>query len=237
MNQKLDHVISSSRITFLIFNYFIGYVFLYPYLLVTISEIFNLNNMQYEILTLLIYLFMIASSILVGYPIIKESVQKMPKVYKLIESILLIFVVIYFVSGFTSALITLISGLDSSENQSQIIQAFNQNPLIITFTTIIYAPIVEEMVFRGAIFRGLRSKTSFFLAALISGLMFGFIHVFDSLLLGNFQDLWFLITYASLGFVFCYAYEKNQTIFAPMILHFMNNFLGIIGILISSLIA
>ena len=237
MNQKLDNIISNKSILFLIFNYFLGYMYIYPMILSKIYYSFNLSTMMYDILSFIVYSLMIVSSIIAGFSVLKESYEKMPKVVKLFESVLLTFVVLFFTSGILNSVVTIITGLNESANQNQIIDAFNQNPILIIFTTVIYAPIVEEIVFRGAIFRGLRSKTNFWISALISGLSFGMIHVFDSLIAGNFLDLLYLIVYGALGFIFCYSYEKNKSIFAPILLHFINNFIGIIGIILSTFTA
>lgn len=234
MSKNLDKpILSWSRITILILNYFVGYMFIYPLLVSWITLQFHLNAGLYDLLCFSIYLFMILISIIAGYPVLKEGLQNLPRFNKFIENTLIIFVILYFVSGLTSAFVSLISGLDQSVNQQTVISAFYESPLLIIFTTLIYAPIVEEMVFRGAIFRGLRSHFNFWIAAIISALAFGGIHVIESLISGNFIDLLYLLTYGSLGFIFCYSYEKNDSIYGSIVLHFMNNFIGIIGIIIS----
>ena len=44
-----------------------------------------------------------------------------------------------------------------------------------------------------------------------------------SLLTGNFNDLIYLLSYGLIGFFLALAYEKSETIFAGMLLHFFNN--------------
>ena len=237
MTNKLSQVISTKRIYFLVLNYFLGYMYIYPYILSKLYYSFHLSNEVYDLISFFVYLFMIGVSIYCAFPVLKESYYNRPKFKKLFESVLLTFVALYFISALSNILVFVLTGLEESVNQNQVIDAFNQNPLLIIFTTIIYAPIVEEIVFRGAIFRGLRSKTNFVTAAIISGLLFGFIHVFDSLVNGNFLDLLYIFVYGSLGFVFCYSYEKNNSIYASMALHFINNFIGIIGIILTSFTA
>ena len=237
MTNKLKEVISTNSIIFLVLNYFLGYMYVYPYILSKLYYTFELSNEMYDLISLFVYLFMITISIYFAFPVLKESYHNTPKLKKLIKSVLLTFVALYFFSALSSVLVFILTGLQDSANQNQVVDAFKQNPSLIIFTTIIYAPIVEEIVFRGAIFRGLRSKTNFIISAIISGLLFGFIHVFDSLIQGNILDLLYIIVYGSLGFVFCYAYEKNNSIFASIALHFINNFLGIIGIILSTFTA
>lgn len=234
MTKKLESkIISDQRILLLVLNYFVGYMFVYPLLLKRIFLLFELDIKAYDFISLLIYLGMILFCLIVGLPILKESIERFPKIKKYFESVLITFVALYFISGITSTIVMLVTNTDQSANQAVIIEAFKQSPLMITFSILFYAPFVEEMVFRGAIFRGLRDRFNFMTAGLISGITFGMIHVFDSLIAGNFIDLWYLLTYGALGFLFCYSYEKNKTIFAPMLLHFINNFLGLIGIIVS----
>lgn len=234
MNEKLErNVMTVPRMVILVLNYFVGYMYVYPWLLTFVYYYFDLSINVYNWLSFSVYLLMIIISVAAGYPVLKESLKKIIRPRKFFEYLLLVFVALYMISAFTSSLVTLITGMDQSANQQSVILAFFQNPLLIGFTTLVYAPIVEEVVFRGALFRGLRSYTNFWTAGLISALAFGSIHIIDSLFLGNFIDLWYLLTYGSLGFIFCFIYEKTHSIYGSMALHFLNNFLGIIGILLT----
>lgn len=120
----------------------------------------------------------------------------------------------------------------SSENQMQIANELSSHQLMTIFTALIYAPIVEEIVFRGVLFRNLRAKLSFGYAALISAFAFGLMHVFSALISGNISDIWYLLVYGGLGFIFCYLYEKEKTIYAPMLLHLLNNGIAILFMLL-----
>ncbi len=234
MNEKLEHdVMTLPRMLILVLNYFVGYMYVYPWILTRLLYQFHLSFTAYNWLSFAVYLLMIAISVAAGYPVLKESWKKIVRPRKFFENLLLMFVALYLISAFTSTLVSLISGMTESANQQSVILAFFQSPLLISFTTLVYAPLVEELVFRGALFRGLRSYMNFWTAALISALAFGSIHVMDSLFAGNFTDLWYLLTYGTLGFIFCFAYEKNHSIYGSMALHFLNNFIGIIGILLT----
>jgi membrane protease YdiL (CAAX protease family) len=52
---------------------------------------------------------------------------------------------------------------------------------------------------------------------------FGFIHVFSSLLSGNFSDLWNIFTYMAMGFFFVKIYEETGSVFPAILLHVLNN--------------
>lgn len=233
MNKRYDtRGLSVPRASFLVLNYFVGYVVLIPFLLNYALVELKVSLMTYEILSWCAYLYMIITALVVGFPILKESIQNIKSYRKLGETILISFVALYVLNILSNSIVSIVTGLEQSANQEAIIHMFNVQPVLITFTTIIYAPIVEEIVFRGAIFRPLRYKTNFYVAALVSGLTFGLVHVMDSLLLGNFLDLAYLFSYAILGFVFCFVYEKHQSIIGTMCLHFLNNLVGLIGIIL-----
>jgi membrane protease YdiL (CAAX protease family) len=81
---------------------------------------------------------------------------------------------------------------------------------------IVVAPVCEEIFFRGFLYRVLRLRMSFWLAALIDGLLFGIVHASST----SFAALPIL---AFLGLVFCWVYERTGTLFAPIAMHVLNN--------------
>lgn len=82
----------------------------------------------------------------------------------------------------------------------------------------IIAPICEELVFRGYLFSGLRSKGSAVFAILLSSLIFGIYHM----------SLLKLFTTGFLGILLCLALEYSGSIFIPMLMHIMNNAFSVI---------
>ncbi|GEK90543.1 CPBP family intramembrane glutamic endopeptidase [Alkalibacterium kapii] len=82
----------------------------------------------------------------------------------------------------------------------------------------IAGPILEEFVFRKAIFGMLIGKTGGIGAAVISSLIFAFIH-FDG----------FLLVYSSMGFVFSWLYFKTKSIWTPIIAHCLMNIMAVLG--------
>ena len=81
------------------------------------------------------------------------------------------------------------------------------------------APVAEELFFRGMLFGGLRARVPFLPAALISGVVFGSLH---------------LTTGASavpplilFGFLLAWVYERSGSIWPAVILHAINNNLAL----------
>ena len=77
----------------------------------------------------------------------------------------------------------------------------------------IVAPIVEEMIFRGLIYKRLKEFSNIKTAAVISAVLFGVFH-------GN----WVQAPYAIIiGLVAVFVYEKYKSIIAPILLHMSAN--------------
>lgn len=233
-NRKIEKSpISLFRGILIVLNYFVGYLYVYPRLAVILTLIVdpysqNINKW----IEFGIYIWMVFFSIALAYPELKRSFENLPKLGKWLRSIVILFFSLYLVSFICSLLATLLSGAGDSVNQGIVIQSLNSQTALTLFVTIIYAPIVEEIVFRGVLFRGLRHKLNFVCASLISGLSFGSIHIMDSLASGNFNDAWFLLVYAGLGIFFCFAYEKDDSIATSWMLHLVNNSVSILFLLL-----
>lgn len=82
----------------------------------------------------------------------------------------------------------------------------------------IISPIVEELIFRGLIFKRLRRRMAVKQAIVMSGLMFGFYH-------GNLVQM----IYGSLaGILLAYLYEKYGSVKAPILAHICMNCVAIV---------
>jgi membrane protease YdiL (CAAX protease family) len=104
----------------------------------------------------------------------------------------------------------------ASQNTQNIVQLIMNNMIFILATTIA-GPIMEEFVFRRAIFGSLEKRFGFFLPALLSSALFAFAH----------NDGHYLL-YAGLGFLFCGMYRYSGRIWTSMITHVGMNLLVIL---------
>lgn len=217
--------LSNKRMLFLVLNYFIGYNLLLPMLLrYFVLWLDPTARMLPEWAQYMAYLYMIGSSVIAAYPLLKESWRPLRNhPVKMIKRVFLLMIVYYIASVFLNLLIMQFTDTTTSANQSEIIAASQSSPWLTLFSALIYAPIVEEIVFRGVLYRGLRPRYSHRKAALISAFTFGYIHVMASLFAGNFADMIYLFAYALIGFFLVLAYEQNDTIYGSILLHFINN--------------
>jgi membrane protease YdiL (CAAX protease family) len=95
------------------------------------------------------------------------------------------------------------------------------------FAALVFAPVVEELIFRGSLYAPFRKNQHLF-GILLSSFAFGFLHVYQSLFTGNFMDLLFIFSYGLLGSFMCRVYDKTNSFFSCVLLHFLNNFISII---------
>lgn len=90
---------------------------------------------------------------------------------------------------------------------------FGSSVVLQLITGGIVAPVVEEMIFRGLIYKRTKDLTNIKMAAVISAVLFGVFH-------GN----WVQAPYAMIiGLVAVFVYEKYKSIIAPILLHMSAN--------------
>ena len=124
---------------------------------------------------------------------------------------------------FSNLFIAIVSNGSTAGNQDAINDLFKISPLYIYFASVIYAPIVEELIFRKAIRNIIPNKILFIL---VSGLLFGGLHVIGTV--EAWYDPLYIIPYSAPGIVFAFILYKTNNIFVSTGLHFMHN-----GILMS----
>ena len=83
--------------------------------------------------------------------------------------------------------------------------------------TIIFAPLLEELVFRGILFNRLKIRTGIIPAIIISSFIFGIGHEFGG-----------MTSAFIFGICMCILYLKTDNILVPISVHFLNNVLATI---------
>lgn len=133
-----------------------------------------------------------------------------------------------YLSSFLSNLLSnnLSIPVSESVNQMTIVRMLNSNGVVfIVLSAVLIGPIVEELVFRKAIFGLIKNNT---MAIAVSSIIFGAIHltaeasIAEALING--------ISYFAMGLVFGYIYIKNnRNIIAPIAVHILVNLISVIG--------
>ena len=91
-----------------------------------------------------------------------------------------------------------------SENTARLMDIARTTPWFLIVISIIY--ILEEIVFRKILFGTLYKKFNFFIAAIISSLVFAAIHF----------DFTHLLVYTAMGLVFAFLYVKRSVLSFPL---------------------
>ena len=101
--------------------------------------------------------------------------------------------------------------------------------IIYLFTCALFAPVFEEIFYRGFVFPFLQSKINSFLGIVLASLFFGLSHFVN---IGNASIL--LVLFIFYGFVLTFIRYKTNSLIPPIIVHFIHNVTLIISFLIAS---
>ena len=123
--------------------------------------------------------------------------------------------------------IVLINNGNTANNQESINTMFKELPLLTLVLTCLYAPFVEESLFRLNLSKLINNKKMFII---LSGFIFGFLHVIGQF--SNIKEFLYVFQYSALGIYLAKTYKESNNIFVSISVHFMQNFLAAILILI-----
>lgn len=112
-------------------------------------------------------------------------------------------------AGMIEGLFGITPGSDNTAILSDIAKV---SPIII-LSIVLFAPFLEEIVFRRILFGGIYQKTNFWVAAIASALIFAAVH----------NELEHLLVYMAPGLIFSYLYYRTKRLLTPMIAHLLMN--------------
>lgn len=127
----------------------------------------------------------------------------------------------------TTIIIQIITNTTQANNQIALQNSFNSNPVFIAILAMFYAPIAEELMFRGVFRKFIKNKKLFII---VSGVVFGLMHVIDdSKTLAEFS---YVFVYSILGIYLAGIYAKTNNLCTNIFMHFMQNTLSVIGMIL-----
>lgn len=118
-------------------------------------------------------------------------------------------------------------GISNTTNQAAIENA-HMNPFLLITFTVIMAPIVEELVFRGLLMGRIFTPDSI-VGLIVSSLLFGLVHMPNSI------GVW--IVYAGMGLALGIAYRKFQKLEYCIMAHIINNSIAVSMLLLLQFLA
>lgn len=121
-------------------------------------------------------------------------------------------------------LVLVLLGVDTQAET--IIRIFTEldAPVWFVLVSAIFAPLVEEIFFRGFLFQGFRARYGWVSAMLLSAAIFAVAHL----------NLVVLIPTFVLGCLLAYLYHRSNSVWPGVILHFLVNAFGLCGAYLAS---
>ena len=197
--------------------------FIYEYLFIAIFQTFNLNFYEMDTIGRIVFL----STLNIIYMIIlffifKNELKEDGKDFLKNKKEYLKKYVIYYMlgvilMGFSNIIIQKLTNTSISGNEETIRNYIKLFPIYMSFTSLIYAPFVEEMIFRKTIRNIIDNKYIFIV---LSGVIFGALHISD---FTNINQILLGIPYIIMGLDFAYIYYKTNNIFTTMTFHIIHN--------------
>ena len=191
--------------------------------------LFDINNLTSKdecVLTLLSSILCSMILILIYRKDLIKDMKSFKKNYRtILKTSITYWLIGYLLLTVSTALVTNIIHYIGN-NQSTLEGLINTNKLYMIISVTIFSPFVEEMIFRKSIRDFCKSDLLFMI---ISGLIFGYMHVMSETVLINYL---LIIPYAIFGYIFAKAYVETDNIFTSIIMHMIHNTFAIVLLLL-----
>lgn len=127
-----------------------------------------------------------------------------------------------------SQLVELITN-DISANESSVRNMIEIEPVFACIYVILLAPFIEEFGYRLGAF-GYTKKYGKVLAYLLSGLLFGLLHLTGSIGsdINVLTEVLSLVVYSMCGLILCFAYDSTNSLCVSTIAHMISNIIAVI---------
>ena len=211
--------------------YFLLYLLLVPVLLAFAAEsstFFQKNSMAFYgragLITLLIFYVVKRKTLREDFAKFRERLGKNCRVVILAQ--LLIFLL-----NIPINLVLLHFGIHNQNQNTLGGLAEGGYIWFLVFLALFFAPVVEELVFRNILFNRFYGKSPV-LAYIISILSFSMLHGAAALRGGKPQDFIAILSYVPLSFFLCRLYATRKSMAFPIALHFLNNSIAVILLLV-----
>ncbi|MCF0120563.1 MAG: CPBP family intramembrane metalloprotease [Oscillospiraceae bacterium] len=145
-----------------------------------------------------------------------------------LSTVIIGYVAYYLMMIVVGLIIQLVNGTITNPNTEQVLESAVINPNMMLVASVLLAPIAEEAMFRGALFGTIRSKSRV-LAYIVTAALFAIYHLWQYFYVYGFSVTLalYLLQYIPPSLVLCRAYERSGTVWAPMVIHALINYLSI----------
>lgn len=169
------------------------------------------------------YLFLLIVAAMIFYKFFYQALKNVGKnIRKNIVSTIIVWTITFAVMIVAIVVIALCRIENKNQNS---IDDSQMSFICKVFSICLLGPIVEELVFRGILFRLLREYTIIF-AYIASGVFFGLEHgIYFVINYGDFLQLVSVIPIVIGGIGYAVIYDKTKNILYPIVLHILYNFI------------
>ena len=205
---------------FMFFSYFI-YEILFIYLLYRFRINYYEFSFSKKVLTIFIMNLIYQVFLIIVYrkELKKDLIDFKKNFKKYIKSNFSLYILGVLLMGFSNYIIQNFTGSTISGNESSIRKLIETAPIYMIYSTIIYAPIVEEIIFRKSVKNVFNNK---YLFIIISGVIFGVLHISDFY---NINEILLGIPYIIMGLDLAYIYLRTNNIYTTILFHSVHNFI------------
>lgn len=184
---------------------------------------YNLDNKYKIIVTFIIKMIYMLILLFIYRKELSEELKDFKENYKkYLSKNIIIYLLGIFLMFISSLVINKITNQSLPDNEEKVRLLIKEFPLYMIFSTVIYAPLVEELIFRKSLRNILKYK---YLFIIVCGLLFGILHI------SNFKDInevLYSIPYIIMGIDFAYIYYKTNNIFTTIAFHLCHNLILLI---------
>lgn len=218
--------LSKKNAWFIGLNYGIGYCFLYPVLLNLLAQALSIRDNDSAMLLLhsVFYITFLISMLYAGRALYKQAwIDLKERGFSILKVTLKNYGLALLAVFLINIVIFALTQRTESMNQSMLEEEFGMHAVLTVFLTIIFAPLVEELFFRGVIYNQLANRFNGFAGIIVSSVLFGLVHVIVALMQGNFGELLYAIPYAVMGGFIARSYYQSNSFAGALIFHCLQN--------------
>ena len=176
------------------------------------------------------YYLLFAVTLLIFHRYLAQTTRKaLERAGGVIRTALVGLVALYGLNELVYRLTQLLIENRTNLNDVAISAQINDAPRTTLLIVIFLAPFVEETLFRGLVFGGLKQKNRA-VAYVVSCLLFALLHVWQFAVVSrDVTYLLLMVQYLVPGLVLCGVYDKGDTLWCPIILHMAANALAVLA--------
>ncbi len=189
-------------------------------LLLRLLQTYTPDPIDEPTLNLIYYAFGIVFCLTATFTFLRRSFDVLVDHIRLcLLTILLGLMIDYALSGVAALALLLVDGMLENPNNATVMELAGQNNGTVKAIAIFLAPIVEEVLFRGAVFGSVRGRSRVW-AYVVSALLFSLYHVWQyAAAYGDLRMLLYALQYLPVSIVLAWCYERSGSIWTSIFFH------------------